>query len=250
MRSYCTLVRRELGTFFKSWMGYIIMAVTALVIGGCFVLLFWVQNGKAETVPLTLLFYDTYFFWFILLVMPAVITMRSFALEKSTGTYETLMTTPVGDGQVVLAKFTGGLLCFLLIWLPLLPGLLIARHYSSDSTVLTAGAVAASSLGIGLFGSAYIAIGVFASAVTRSQIIAVIVGLAIGGALFCCVFLDAAFPTQGEGIGRLVSYLALTEHMRNFSQGVVDIRPVVLCLSLTALFLLLTWKAVESRRWK
>jgi ABC-2 type transport system permease protein len=132
----------------------------------------------------------------------------------------------------------------------LVPGLFFAQHYSSDSTGLTAGSVASISLGIALFGCAYIAIGVFASAVTRSQIIAVIVGLAIGGALFCCVFLDGAFPTQGDGIGRLVSYLALTEHMRSFSQGVVDIRPVVLCLSLTALFLLLTWKAVESRRWK
>jgi len=250
MRAYCTLVRRELGTFFKSWMGYITMAVTTLVLGGCFVLLLWVQNGKSETLPLTLLFYDTYFFWFILLVMPAVITMRSFALEKSTGTYETLMTTPVGDAQVVLAKFTGGLLCFLLTWLPLLPCLLIARHYSSDTSGFTAGTMAASSLGIVLFGCAYIAIGVFASAVTRSQIIAVILGLAIGGTLFCCIFLDAVFPSQGQGIGQLVAYLALTEHMRNFAQGVVDIRPVVLCLSLTALFLLLTWKAVESRRWK
>ena len=179
MRPFFTLVRRELGTFFKSWMGYIVLSVTTLVLGGCFVLLLWVQNGKAQALPVTLLFYDTYFYWFILLVMPAVITMRSFALEKSTGTYETLMTTPVGDGQVVLAKFTGGLLCFLLIWLPLLPCLLIARHYSNDATGFTAGTVAASALGIGLFGSAYVAIGVFASAMTRSQIIAVILGLAI-----------------------------------------------------------------------
>src|SRR5262249_52385133 len=153
---------------FKSWMGYIVTAVTALVLGGCFVLLLWVQNGKAESLPLTLLFYDTYFFWFILLVMPPVITMRSFALEKSSGTYETLMTTRVGDGQVVLAKFTGGLLCFLLIWLPLLPCLAIARHYSSDATGFTAGTVAASNLGIALFGGAYVAIGLFASAITRS----------------------------------------------------------------------------------
>lgn len=250
MRAYCTLVRRELGTFFKSWMGYIVLAVTTLVLGGCFVLMLWIENGNAENLPLTLLFYDTQFFWFILLVMPAVITMRSFALEKSTGTYETLMTTPVGDAQVVLAKFTGGLMCFLLIWLPLLPCLLIARHYSSDPSGFTAGTMAATGLGIGLFGSAYIAIGVFASAVTRSQIIAVIVGLAIGGTLFTCIFLDAVFPSQGEGIGRLVAYLALHEHMRNFAQGVVDVRPVVLYLSLTVLFLLLTWKAVECRRWK
>jgi len=87
MRAYCTLVRRELGTFFKSWMGYIVLAVTTLVLGGCFVLMLWIENGNAENLPLTLLFYDTQFFWFILLVMPAVITMRSFALEKSSGTY-------------------------------------------------------------------------------------------------------------------------------------------------------------------
>ena len=60
----------------------------------------------------------------------------------------------------------------------------------------------------------------------------------------------AVFPAQSEGLGALVTYLGLIEHMRDFAQGVVDLRPVVFYLSLTTLFLFLTWKVVESRRWK
>ena len=151
---------------------------------------------------------------------------------------------------MVLAKFTGSLICYLVVWLPILPCLLVARHYSSDPTALTAGTVASTALGITLVGCVYIAIGVFASAVTRNQIVAVILGIALGGALFTCTFLDAIFPAQSAGIGQLVAYLALAKHMQDFAGGVVDLRPVVLYLSLTTLFLLLTWKVVESRRWR
>src|SRR5206468_2746186 len=183
-------------------------------------------------------------------IVAPVITMRSFAMEKSSGTYETLMTTPVGDAQVVLAKFTAALLFYLVLWLPLLPCLLLVRHYTSDPSAFTAGTVAATYLGILLLGSVYMAMGVFASAITKSQISAAMVSLAAGFTLFMCSFLASIFPAQSEGLGALVSYLGLMEHMRDFAQGVVDLRPVVFYLSLTTFFLLLTWKVVESRRWK
>jgi ABC-2 type transport system permease protein len=250
MRAYFTLVRRELGAFFKSWTGYVILAAVMFLLGFSFSHLLQSLNSEATPLPMTLLFYDTLYFWFILIIVAPVITMRSFALEKSTGTYETLMTTPVSDGQVVLAKFTGALLFFLIIWLPLLPCLLIVRHYSSDPAGFNAGAVLSTYLGIGLLGCVYMAMGVFASALTRSQIIAAMVSFALGVTLFMCSFLSATFPSQTETIGQLVAYLALSEHMRDFAQGTVDLRPVVFYLSLTALFLLLTWKVVESRRWK
>ena len=95
MRAYATLVRRELGVFFVSWTGYVILAAVMFLIGFSFVLLLKSLKGDATALPLTQLFYEYLSFWFILIIVAPVITMRSFALEKSSGTYETLMTTPV-----------------------------------------------------------------------------------------------------------------------------------------------------------
>jgi len=248
--AYWTLVRRELGSHFFSWTGYIVIAAVLLLLALSFIDLLTKFNGESMDQPLTSVFYSTLYFWLILLLAAPVITMRSFALEKSTGTYETLMTTPVSDAQVVLAKFSGALLFFLIIWLPLLPCLLIVRHYSSDPAAFTTGTVLSTYFGILLLGCVYVAMGVFASAITKSQIISAMVSLVAGFALFMCSFLSAAFPSHTDAIGHLVSYLGPMEHMRGFAQGVVDSRPVVFYVSLTALFLFLTWKVVESRRWK
>jgi ABC-2 type transport system permease protein len=250
MRAYWTLVRRELGAFFKSWIGYIIIAGVVFLLGFSFASMLRGLNSQATPVPVTQLFYETLYFWLILPVIPPIITMRSFALEKSSGTYETLMTTPVGDAQVVLAKFTGGLLFFLITWLPLLACVLVVRYYSNDPSAFNVGAIAATYFGIFLLGCLYVSLGVFASAVTRSQMIAVIFGVAMGFTLFMLSFLSSKLETQTGWEAQLVAHLRLMEHMRDFAQGVVDTRPVILYLSLTAFFLFLSWKTVESRRWK
>jgi len=250
MRAYWTLVRRELGTFFKSWIGYIIIAGVVFLLGFSFASMLRGLNSQATPVPVTQLFYETLYFWLILPVIPPIITMRSFALEKSSGTYETLMTTPVGDAQVVLAKFTGGLLFFLITWLPLLGCVLVVRYYSNDPSVLNLGTVASTYFGIFLLGCLYVSLGVFASAVTRSQMIAVIFGVAMGFTLFMLSFLSSTLASQTGWEAQLVAHLGLMEHMRDFAQGVVDTRPVILYLSLTIFFLFLSWKTIESRRWK
>ena len=120
MRTFLTLVRRELGGFFVSLTGYVIIASVLLLLGFSFTNMLAAMNGDPNGVlaPLTELFYSTLYFWLIVLLTAPVITMRSFALEKWSGTYETLMTAPVSDWQVVLAKFTGTLLFYMLTWLP------------------------------------------------------------------------------------------------------------------------------------
>ena len=128
MQAYWALVWRELGSFFKSWTGYIIIAGVMFLLGFSFWSMLEGLNSEPTPVPITQLFYETLYFWLILIVVAPLITMRSFALEKSSGTYETLMTTPVGDAQVVLAKFTGALLFYLILWLPLLACVGIVRY--------------------------------------------------------------------------------------------------------------------------
>jgi len=250
MQAYWTLVRRELGCFFVSWTGYIIIAGVVFLLGFSFSSLLSSLNAQATPVPVTQLFYETIYFWLVVLVVSPVITMRSFALEKSSGTYETLMTTPVGDGQVVLAKFTGALLFYLILWLPLPACVLLVRYYSHDPTAFDAGTVISTYCGIMLLGCLYTSLGIWASAVTRSQIIAAMFSLAVGITLFLLSFFSSAAASQTGWQGQLVAYLGLPEHMRDFAHGVVDSRPVILALTLTAFFLFLSWKTVESRRWK
>jgi ABC-2 type transport system permease protein len=250
MQAYWALVWRELGSFFKSWTGYIIIAGVMFLLGFSFWSMLEGLNSEPTPVPITQLFYETLYFWLILIVVSPLITMRSFALEKSSGTYETLMTTPVGDAQVVLAKFTGALLFYLILWLPLLACVGIVRYYSHDPASLDPATVATTCLGIALIGSVYLSLGIFTSALTKSQIIAAMFTFAVGITFFMLSFLGSAFSTQTGWEAQMIAHLGLMEHMRDFARGIVDSRPVVLYLSLTAFFLFLSWKSVESRRWK
>src|SRR5437764_1494949 len=101
MRIFLTLFRKELAAFFLSLAGYVIITGVALLVGLSFIVLIAGIGNDPFTAPVTEMFYDTFYFWLILLLTAPVITMRLFALEKATGTFETLMTTPVNDLQIV-----------------------------------------------------------------------------------------------------------------------------------------------------
>jgi ABC-2 type transport system permease protein len=186
----------------------------------------------------------------IVLLAAPVITMRLFAAERSSGTYETLMTTPVRELDVVLAKFTAAMVFYTVLWLPLLLCLGIVRRYTDDPSALDAGTVVATYLGILLIGATFIAMGCLGSALTRSQTVAAMLGLGFGAALFMTSFLSDYFQTLGPWVREVLAGFALVDQMRDFSRGVVDTRAVVFHLGLAFLFLFLTLRAVESRRWK
>ena len=250
MQAYWALVRRELGSQFFSWAGYVVIAVVLFLLGLSSVDLIDRLNGGAIDQPLTSVFYSTWYLWLILMLATPVITMRSFALEKFSGTYETLMTTPVSDLQVVMAKFSGALIFYGLMCLPLLSWLFVGRHFSNEPAVFDPGTLASTFLGILLWGGLYISLGCLASAITRSQIIAAIISIASGVSLFLLSYIAMAFTSQTGWKAQLFAHLALTEHMGDFARGIVDTRPLVFYLSFTGLFLFLTLKVVESRRWK
>ena len=250
MQAYFTLVRRELGSHFLSWTGYIVIAAVLFLLGYSFQNLIVALNRDATDRPITEIFYGTMYFWLILLVASPIITMRSFAHEKNSGTFETLMTTPVSDLQVVMAKFTGAML--------LLCASLAAAHWLFDYRPLLqsrpfhfgSGSVISTFVGILLLGAMYMAMGCFASSMTKSQIIAAIMSFAMGISLFLLSFLSLSFAGQGGWKAQLFNHVGLIEHMQDFAQGVIDSRPLILYLSFTVLFLFLTVKVVESRRWK
>jgi len=250
MGTFFALIRRELASFFLSWTGYVIIAAVLFLVGFSFHSMLRGLNSEPTPVPITQLFYGTLYFWLVLLVVSPIITMRSFAQEKSLGTYETLMTTPISEARVVLAKFAGALFFFMIMWLPLLGCLLIVRHYTNDPTAFDWGNVGSTYFGLLLVGSLYMSMGICASAITRSQIIAAMVTFAIGISVFMLSFLSSAFAAEKGWMAALVSYVALMEHMRDFSQGAIDSRALVFYVTMTVFFLFLTHKFVESRRWK
>jgi ABC-2 type transport system permease protein len=251
MRVYWTLVRRELAGFFLSLTGYVIIAAALFLMGYSFVIILGkLQKPLPMSMPVTELFYNTQFFWLLLLLTTPVITMRLFALEKFSGTFETLMTTPVTDFQVVAAKFTAAILFYLLMWLPMLGCLLVVHHYAGGTDVLDSGVVGGTLLGILLLGGLFISLGCCASALTRSQVIAAMISLVFGASVFLLGYLANHPPAQETWQSQVLGCFDLFKQMRDFARGVMDTRPVVLLVSLTFFFLFLTLRVVESRRWK
>lgn len=250
MHVYWTMVRRELGGYFNSILGYVIITAALFLMGLSFVVM--LGNLRSEPMPVTLteLFFMTPFFWMIVLLAAPVITMRLFAMERFSGTYETLMTTPVRDIQVVMAKFTAALLFYVVLWLPLLACLFIVHHYTDQQGAMDAGVLGSTYLGILLIGAVYIAMGCLGSALTKSQTVAAMIGLGLGTAFFMASFLTDQFQSMDTWQRELLAGFSLVDQMHDFTRGVVDTRPVVFHLSLTFLFLFLTLRAIESRRWK
>ena len=250
MKIFRTLLRRELSAVFLSLTGYVIIAAVTLLTGLSFVVLVQNLGTDPSPVPVTEMFYQTYFFWLIVLLATPVITMRLFALEKASGTFETLMTTQVGDAQVVAAKFLGALIFYLVAWLPLLACLFIVRHFTQQNSALDGGAVGGMFLGIFLTGGLFLSLGCFASSLTRSQVAAAVTSFALGVSLFALGFLAAAIPSATQWQTQVIAYFNLFEQMHDFARGVVDTRTVIFYASATLLFLFLTLRVVESRRWK
>jgi ABC-2 type transport system permease protein len=250
MTAYLTLTRRELAGYFLSVAGYVVLAAVMFLIGFSFVVLLVNLRQEPTAMPLTEIFYQTDFFWFILLLATPVITMRLFALEKSSGTYETLMTTPVTDVQVVLAKFSAALVFYIVMWLPLVACLWVVQHYTNDRSGMDIGALGATFLGIVLLGAMFVALGCCASALTRSQVTAAMISLVFGGALYQLSFVAGQIATQQTWQARVLRCFALLEQMHDFARGIVDSRPVVFLASMTLFFLFLALRIVESRRWK
>lgn len=250
MQPYLTLTRRELAGYFVSWTGYAIIAGAAFLMGLSFVILLDKLRLQPSPTPVTELFYATPFFWLVLLPAAPVITMRLFALEKFSGTFETLMTTPVSELQVVLAKFTAALVFYLVMWLPLLACVLTVRYFSHDATALDPGAIGGTFLGLALLGGLFLSLGCFGSALTRNQIVAAMISFAGVIGLFLVGFLLDRVGLNTGWQAQAFYCVAVVDHMQDFARGVVDTRPVVFYLSFTAFFLFLTLRVVEGRRWK
>src|SRR5882724_2916216 len=248
MQAWWTLTRRELGGYLLSMTGYIIIAAAMFMMGFSFVALLW----KIQTEPTTLAVTEllTPFFWAIFVLATPIITMRLFAQEKFSGTFETLMTTPVSDFEVVLAKFTAAGIFYALMWLPLLGCILVVRLYTNEPSAFDPGLLGSTFFGILLLGGVFLSLGCCASALTRSQVTAAMISLVLSASIFLLSVLADQLPAPHAWQSQVLACFALFQQMHDCARGVVDTRLVVFCVTATLFFLFLTLRIVESRRWK
>ena len=169
--------------------------------------------------------------------------MRLISEERKLGTWELLLTAPVREYEIVLGKFFSCLL--------VLAGMLILTLYFPLLLMIFGdpdiGPILTSYLGLFLLGSASVAIGIFASSLTPNQIVSAVVA---GGILFGLWFLGMVGSLIPEPLGEILSYFSLSEHFPGFVRGVVDTRDLVYYLSVTAVFLFLSVRSIETERWR
>jgi len=232
------LFKKELLSYFNSPIAYIFIAVFLIVGNWLFFSSFFI-NGQA-----TLRGYFSLLPWIFLFLSPSI-TMRLWAEEKKSGTIEFLLTLPVTDWQVVLAKFFGGL-TFLFITL-----LLSISIPISVSTIgnLDWGPVIGGYIGALFLGGSYLALGLFISALTKNQIIAFVLGLV---ACFAAFIIGADFVLAGapQFAAPVMRFLGLGSHFYNIAKGVIDTKDVIYYGLFIYLFLWLNAKVIEGRAWK
>lgn len=248
MNAFFTLWRKELTGYFLSPVAYVVSIFFLVVMGAIFSLLVSVlADGPTGVTIMNLLFGST-FFWIAMLIVMPLLTMRLLAEEKRNGTLETLLTAPVSDPAVVLAKYAGALSFYVLMWLPTVTYLLILRQFSALTAPVDFGPMAGGYLGALLVGMLYLAIGLFCSALTSNQIVAAFTTFGLLFGLFLVGLLDRI--TGNPALQALGEAVSSYQHMLDFSRGLVDSRPVVFYVSATALFLYATIKVLEARSWK
>jgi ABC-2 type transport system permease protein len=237
---------RELRSYFYSPLAYVVLTCFLFVNGIGFITLVSYLNDapSAPGAPLEFFFGGTILFWAAILVVGPVLAMRLLSEERRSGTIEVLMTAPVTEGQVVTGKYLAALGFYLFLWLPtLVYAVIIARHSEVDW-----GPVVSAYLGVLGIGAVFLAVGTFASALTRNQIVAAIFAFAMVFVLFIFGLLE--YLANDPNLKEILGYLNLLQHMEDFAKGIVDSRRLVYYVSVTVLFLFFATRALEAKKWR
>ncbi len=249
------VARRELGAVFVSPVGWVVAGVFTFLVSG-FGFIGTVLAGQQATM-------DGVFgviTGFLTLILVPVVTMRLIAEERSQGTLELLLTSPVRDWELVVGKWLGAFVFYLLLVATTVVYVVLLTVYLPDKTTISVaglsihvgaldfGLIAATYVGMVVVGAAAIAIGVLASSVTKNQIIAYVVSLFALLAIWYTAFLLGLFTRPPLSL--FFDYVAGYFRYQSFSLGQVALRDTVYFLSLAVGALFLTTRLLESRRWR
>jgi len=241
-----TLFKKEINGFLNSLIGYIVMVVFLLMTG----LFLWVFPLEFNVLDFGFAGLDGLFILapFVFLFLIPAITMRSFADEKKSGTLELLMTQPLTDLQVILAKYFAGVVLVIISLVPTLVYYVSIYMLGLPPGNLDSGSIWGSYLGLLFLGASFVSIGIFASSLTDNQIISFILAVFISFFLYMGFEFIYNFILSGK-TGLIIESLGLNAHYSSISRGVIDSRDLIYFISVTALFILLTKLSLESRKW-
>lgn len=240
-----TIYKKELYSYLSSLVAYITIGIFLIVLG----LFLWVfpdtsilEYGYAGLDSLFNIV--PYLFMFLI---PAI-TMRSLAEEKKEGTFELLATRPLTDWQIIGGKYLASLTLVLFALIPTLIYYLSVYQLGAVIGNIDTGAIIGSYIGLFLLGAAFVALGIFASSLTKNQIIAFAI------AVFLSFFAFSGFDSASQifslqKFDNILINIGINEHYQSISRGVLDSRDLIYFLSFIAIFLLITKTILGGRKW-
>ena len=235
MRNILPIFRREMFAYFYSPVAYIVITVFLIITGWFFTSEMFLSNESSLRSVFSIIPFIFIFF------IPAI-TMRLLSEERKSGTIELLFTMPISDIEIVLGKYFAGLGL-------LAVGLLFTLPYSLTIIILgdpDIGMLITGYLGLLLMGASYVAIGIFASTVSKNQVIAFIVAFII---IFILWLINKFLMLIPPPFVPLLQYLSIDYHYENIGRGVIDTRDIAYYLSLVIFMLSLAKLSLESRKW-
>lgn len=240
---------KEIQSYLNSLTGFLVILVFLLITG----LFLWILPNEATGTNILdngFASLESFFAlapWVFLILIPAI-SMKLFSEENKAGTIELLLTKPLTELQIVLAKYFAGLVIVILSLLPTLVYYYSVYQLGLPKGNLDIGGTWGSYIGILFLGASFLAIGIFASSLTDNQVIAFILSL-----LFCYLFYNgfeyiASFKINGA-VSLFISSLGINYHYYSMSRGVIDSRDILYFLTLISIFILSTRLILQSRKW-
>ena len=230
------IIKRELSSYFNSAIGYIVLAVFYFFSG----LFFYMYCLLSNTTSMSYVFLSM--LMIVMLVIP-IITMKSCSEERKQKTDQALLTAPISLTEMVLGKFFGAFLLYCICnAIYVLYAIILSFYATPDWAVFLT-----TMLGMLLMGGALIAIDMFISALTESQVIAAVVSIGIGLLIYMLDSLSNVFNV--DWLTTLFHNISFDAHFTNFINGIINLTSVVFFLSVIAIFLFLCVRVFEKRRW-
>lgn len=236
---------KEINGFLGTLVGGISMSVFLLFLG----LNLWVfPNNIFEGLYASL---DPFFAtapWVLIFLIPAI-TMRTFADEFKSGTFELLATKPISDLNIILGKYFAALFLWLITWLPTILYFICINNLGLEGAKMDVGASIGSYIGLFLLGAIFVSIGVFASALSTNQITAFLLGVLMCYLLYDAFFQLSQLPFLSSNIDYFIQSIGIGDHYESISRGIIDTRDLIYFFTVIGFFIIATNTVIESKKW-
>jgi ABC-2 type transport system permease protein len=249
LKHFFTILSHEIRMLLVSPSTYIAAFSFLGLMGFIFTTILEEYSKAQEAVPPATAFFSLYFFPVIFMV--PLLTMKCLAEERRMGTIETLLTTPVSTTEVVLGKYAAAYLLYLIFWGSTAGFFYILKRFAGEAHLIDLGPILGGYLFITISGLFFIAIGVFASSLSRNQAVAgMLCVVMLAAFIFGTVYLSHAEWLNREALSPLkdaVAYANITRHYEDFTRGIVDMRELLFYVSGTVIALIFSILSVEAK---